>query len=376
MNTWFRTTAVVLFLICALTIEVKGQRPSWITSPEIHPDKSVTFRYRAPQADTVKLSAEFLRESRLMTQDTSGIWSITVDSIDPDINPYFFIVDGTNVADPNNPDIFPNERFKRSLLDLPGNKPLIHSKQDVPHGKISYEYYTSESLGLTRPVVVYTPPGYEENTGTKYPVLYLIHGMTDTHETWYKVGRINFILDNLIAQDKAEPMIVVMPYANPFPALMKNDPDMEMDLLRTDPFTEDLAKDVIPYTEENYRTIENAAHRAIAGFSLGGRQILAAGLGYPEMFSYVCAFSPAVWEREFQDNFTNLYASSETLNRKLNLLWLSCGTEDMLYDSAQALAAAFDERGIEYTSSFPGGGHTWMNVRDYMSETAQLLFQE
>ena len=347
----------------------------WLVSPEVHPDHTVTFRYRAPEARQVELSGEFLRERVPLEKDTSGIWSVTVGPVEPDLYPYSFIVDGTGVADPNNPHLFPNERFQRSLVDIPGDPPLIHAMKDVPHGMVSYRYYKSGSLDLIRPLVIYTPPGYQDNGIAEYPVLYLVHGMTDTEETWFKVGHVNRILDNLIAEGKAEPMIIVMPYANPFPALLEKNRDTEVNFMRTDHFTSEFLNEIIPFTEANYRVLDDPGHRAIAGFSLGGRQCLAAGLGHPGVFSWVFAFAPAVFDREIEDYFKNLYAAPEVLNANLKVLSVSCGKDDGLYRSALALMNEFRERGIQYESFITEGGHTWMNCRLFISEAAQQLFK-
>jgi enterochelin esterase family protein len=346
-----------------------------ITSPEINADGSTTFRYNGPSAQKVEISAEFLKVNRSLTKVDSVLWIISINDIEPDIYPYFFVVDGVNVADPNNPDMFPNERFKRSLIDVPSKSPQLQDLQNVPHGTLTTRYYNSKSLDLTRPLVIYTPPGYETNNSAKYPVLYLIHGMTDTEETWVKVGKVNFIMDNLIAQGKAKPMIIVMPYANPYPALLKKDKNTKVDLLSTDIFINEMLKEVVPFTESNYQTLTGSGNRAIAGFSLGGRQTLAAGLANPKTFSWVCAYSPAVWKREFDESFGQLYAPASELNAALKLLWLSCGKSDFLYQSATDLASAFDAKKIKYKAHYSVGGHTWMNVRDYITETAQLLFK-
>src|SRR4051794_5508391 len=177
-----------------------AQRPPSISSPEVHPDNSVTFKYYSRTAQKVSVSGEFSPASISMAKDTSGVWSVTVPNIKPDIYPYSFWVDSVNVADPNNTYIFANERFKRSIVDIPGNTPLVHSLQNVPHGKISYRYYKSGTLKTTRQLLVYTPPGFNANGNVKYPVLYLIHGGSDVEETWTKVGKANFIADNLMAQ--------------------------------------------------------------------------------------------------------------------------------------------------------------------------------
>src|SRR6185436_7114755 len=196
------------------TFIARAQRPPSISSPEVHTDNSITFRYYSRNAQNVSVNGEFLSAPLQMNKDTSGVWSITVPPVKPDIYPYSFRVDSVLMADPNNTFIFSNERFKCSIVDVPGNTPLIHSLQNVPHGKISYRFYKSGTLETTRPLLVYTPPGFNPNGNIKYPVLYLIHGGSDTEETWTKVGRANFIADNLIAQGKAKPMIIVMPYGN------------------------------------------------------------------------------------------------------------------------------------------------------------------
>jgi enterochelin esterase-like enzyme len=357
------------------TINTTAQTRRTIVSPEIHPDKTVTFRFMAPEANKVELSAQFLAANQIMVKDTSGLWSVTVGPITPDIYPYCFVADGKQVADPNNVDIFPNERFKNSLVDIPGEQPLIHAIQNVPHGKISYKYYKSNTLDLVRRLVIYTPPGYKKSDAKKYPVLYLIHGMTDTEETWFKVGRTNFILDNLIAQGKAEPMIIVMPYANPYPDLQKKNKNVEADFLATDHFTNELLKEIIPFVESNYNAIDDNKSRAIAGFSLGGRQTLAAGLGHPDVFGYVCAFAPAIFDGELDNNFKNVYASSEKIKENLNLLWVSCGKEDGLYNISLEFLKKLDEKEIKYESLFSPGGHTWMNCRLYLSTISPKLFK-
>jgi enterochelin esterase family protein len=202
---------LVLAILFVAGISAMAQRPPLINSPEVHADHSITFRFFSRNAQKVKLDAQFLQSPVYMTKDTGGVWSVTVAPVKPDIYPYSFWIDTVQIADPNNSLIFANERFKNSLVDVPGNQPLIHSLQNVPHGKISYRYYNSKTLGTTRTLLVYTPPGFDVNGKTKYPVLYLIHGGSDTEETWTKVGHANLIADNLIAQGKAKPMIIVMP---------------------------------------------------------------------------------------------------------------------------------------------------------------------
>jgi enterochelin esterase family protein len=376
MKKSYKLTLMLLAVICFTATEIVAQpaRRPQVISPVVNADKTVTFRFAARNAKKVELSTQFVKGAQPMTKDTSGVWSVTLGPAKPDIYPYCFIVDGIQVADPNNVLIFTNERFKNSLVDIPGDTPLIHAMQNVPHGRISYINYKSNSLGMIRPLVIYTPAGYDKNSNEKYPVLYLIHGATDTEETWYKVGRINLIMDNLIAQGKVKPMIIVMPYANPSAALAKNYTVTQVNGFSSDIFTTDMVNDIIPFIDSNYRVIAGKENRAIAGFSRGGRQTLAIGLGHPELFSYVCGFAPAVNKTDAEKNFTGLYATPEQLNG-LKLLQISCGSEDSLYPSAQGLTETFKAKNIKYQTFFIDGGHTWMNCKFFIAQTAPLLFK-
>jgi len=350
--------------------------PPGVVSPEYNVDGSATFRVLAPDAEKVEFECQMFEGVKPMTKGERGVWSVTVKPDQPDIYPYSFIIDGTKIADPNNVEIFPNEGYKASLADFKGPEPDFQDLQKVPHGKVSYTWYTSNAVGFDRPVCIYTPPGYDPASDKKYPVLYLIHGMTDTYETWFKVGKVNNILDNLIAKGLAEPMIVVMPYANPYPEMMLRGLAKMYNPMDTKLTTEEFTESVVPFIEANYKVLTDADNRAIAGFSLGGRQALACGLGNPDMFHYVCAFAPAIFGPEISANFENgTYAPAAEINEKMNLVWLSCGTSDFLYQSSLQLEKNFKERGIEHKTMYPGGGHTWMNCRDYITAVAQLLFK-
>ena len=363
---------ITFVLLMACNTNMNAQQRGAVVSPEVHADNSVIFRFVAPQAQKVELSAQFLTDRLLMSKDETGLWSVKTQPVIPDIYPYFFVVDGISVADPGNVLMFPNERFKNSLVDVQGQTSLIQSIRNVPHGKLTYEYYESQTLHDTRPLLIYTPPGFNPQSNKRYPVLYLIHGATDTHETWFKVGRTNFILDNLIAQGKAEPMIVVMPYANTGMTYLGTPMTIAQNSAQN-LFNEEITKEIIPFVESHYNVITNAEGRAIAGFSRGGRQTLDAGLAYPEIFAYVCAFAPA----GNLDNFENgSYASASDLKAKLKLLWLSCGTDDTLYPRSLDIVKKLDELGIPYEKMFTPGGHTWMNCRIYLTEIAQKIFKK
>ncbi len=372
--------AVIFLFGCKSNEGPQPQRNPFagISSPEVHSDKTVTFRYRAPNAEEVLISTQFESERKLMSKDSTGIWSITLGPVEPDIYPYSFIVDGVQVMDPNNPDYFPNERFKGSLLDVPGNTPLVHSVQDIKHGTVTYEYYDSKTLGLTGRYIVYTPPGYEEDEDTKYPVFYLISGTTDTDEVYFKVGKTNFILDNLIAEGKAKPMIVVMPYGNPaayYERPENSDVEREVQQLNN-LFIEDLLNDIMPKVESDYRILSDRENRAIGGFSRGGGQALRCGLGNLDKFSWVCSYSSYIAPQEFKDNYRFLYGNPAETNEKLNLFWLGVGSEDFLYNTAVEYMDLLRSYDIDIETLITTGGHTWMNAKTYLAESAKLLFNK
>lgn len=354
----------LLFTILGICICfcVAAQRPPAISSPDINPDKSITFRYFSKTAGRVWVSGEFLKTPVKMEKDTSGIWSVTVPPVTPDIYPYSFWVDSVQLADPSNTYIFANERFKRSIVDIPGDKPLIHSLQNVPHGKISYHYYPSATLGTTRTLLVYTPPGFSATEKINYPVLYLIHGGSDTEETWTKVGRANLIADNLIAQGKSRPMIIVMPYGNVRPKPMHD-------------FTKDMINDIIPFVEANYPVIKESKGRAIAGFSVGGGQTLNIGLTNTDKFAYICSYAPYTGTEEFKKNFTEWSPDVSKINRQLKLFTISVGTEDFLFESVRENIAMFKEKKINLKPFIVSGGHTWMNCKLFLANSLQQVFQ-
>jgi enterochelin esterase family protein len=298
-----------------------------------------------------------------MKKDTSGIWSVTIPSVKPDIYPYSFWIDSVQIADPSNTYIFANERFKRSIVEVPGDPPLIHSLQNVPHGKVSYRYYQSSTLGTTRQLLVYTPPGFERNGKRKYPVLYLIHGGSDTEETWTKVGRANFIADNLIAQGKAKPMIIVMPYGNVRPKPMED-------------FTTEVIKDILPFIESNYPVLTDSKNRAVAGFSVGGGQTLNIGLTNTDKFAHICSYAPYTETEEFRKNFTDWQPQADVINKQLKTFTISVGTEDFLYQSVKKNIAMFQDKHLKLETIIVDGGHTWMNCKLFLAKSLQQIFKD
>lgn len=377
----------LFWVLFCLYLGALGQPPRGplVVSPQVNADKSVTFRYLAPQAKDVQLSAQFEKAPVPMTKDAQGIWSVTVGPVKPDIYPYSFRVDGVTVMDPANVAFFPNERFKASLVDVPGNTPLIHAMRDVPHGSVNYEYYPSME-GTTGSLVVYTPPGYDQNPKQKYPVYYLISGTTDTEETFFKVGKTNLILDNLIAEGKAKPMIIVMPYGNiaarvaeqkggskPADPTVRDGADA---VKRANDFTEDLVTNVIPYTEKAYRAIPNRENRAIGGFSRGGGQTLRTAFNNMDKFAWVCAYSSYLSPQEMDGNFSQIVNKPDQTNKQLKLLWVSVGSDDFLYKGTVEFMDYLKAKQVKFKSLITDGGHTWMNVKTYVAATTPLLFQQ
>ena len=380
-----RSQIIVIMTITFLAAEAQPPRGPTVISPQVLPDKKVTFRYLAPSAKEVKLGGgQFGANQVPMVKDSIGIWSVTVGPIRPDIYPYSFNVDGITVMDPANPHFFPNERFKGSLVDVTGFTPLIHAMRDVPHGTVSYEYYPSVE-GSTGSLVVYTPPGYEKNSSVKYPVFYLISGTTDTEETWFKVGRTNLILDNLIAEGKAKPMIIVMPYGNPAGRVAEQkagpkpgDPmgrESADAVNRSKMFEKDLVNHILPYVEKNYRALAGRENRAVGGFSRGGGQTLRIAFGHMDKFSSICCYAAYLSKEEIESTYSNVITNPDNTNKQYKLFWIGIGNEDFLYNQTAEFMNYLDAKKVKYKSLVTGGGHTWMNTKVFLAETAQLLFQ-
>lgn len=352
---------------------IVGQRAP-IISPEVLSDNSVIFRFRAPSAKEVKLNAQFEKSPLPMVKDSNGVWTVKVGSVKPDMYPYAFNVDGIQMADPSNSAIFPNEGFQNSIVEITGSTPLIHTIQDVPHGTVSYHTYTSKELGH-RPVVIYTPPGYEENQQTSYPVFYLLHGSTDVEETWTKVGRANIILDNLIAQGKAKPMIIVMPYGRAYPVIKKSSGSLR-DWENLQEFKKDFFGNLMPFVESKYRIKKDKDSRAIAGFSGGGGTGLYFGLNNPDLFSWVGGFAPGMLANEFDRNNAVAFENPTLTNQRLKLFWIGVGKDDMLYPVISDYMKVLDNKKIKYETFISEGGHTWMNCKLFLSTLAPKLFQQ
>ncbi|HXX93188.1 MAG TPA: alpha/beta hydrolase-fold protein [Planctomycetota bacterium] len=354
-------------LAIALLGLVQDRPAGPLVSPEVLSDRRVTFRLRAPQAQKVQLAGEWGGPPQAMTKDDQGVWSLTVGPLEPDVWGYNFLLDGFAIPDPANAALKPMRSPRTSVLEVPGDPPRLHEFQKVPHGTVRLHEYESKALGRRRPLRVYTPPGYDRAADTRYPVLYLFHGSGDNEATWTSFGHAHWIADNLIAQGKAKPMILVMPDGHAVvgpEAREKNLPG----------FVEDLIGDVIPWVESNYRVLADPAHRGIVGLSMGGGQSLVGGLNHLELFAWVGGFSAAI--RDPETTVASALADPAKTNARLRLLYLACGKDDRLVDNAKTLSQALTQREIRHDLRITEGNHSWPVWRKYLADFLPLLFLE
>ncbi|MGA2857431.1 MAG: alpha/beta hydrolase-fold protein [Candidatus Sulfotelmatobacter sp.] len=351
------------------------QRPPALVSPEVHSDNSVTFRFHAPNAIEVKLEREGA-EPVPMQKDEQGVWSVTTAPLNPDYYGYSFIADGVRMMDPLNSLLVPNLLTPANAVHVPGPASLPWEVSDVPRGEVHHHFYKSAVADDQRDYYVYTPPGYDPAARTTYPVLYLLHGFSDDAGGWTAVGHANVIFDNLIAQGKAKPMIVVMPlgygtmemirlgWGAPRPAEVR-------DKNRSD-FQKALLTEVMPKVESEYRVAKDRSSRAIAGLSMGGSESLSTGLNHLDKFAWIGAFSAGGLPEPFYKDFPDLDAKA---NQQIRLLWIACGTEDRLITANRNLREWLKSKGVEHTDIETPGQHTWMVWRRNLAEFAGLLFR-
>jgi enterochelin esterase-like enzyme len=348
------------------TLYVEAALRQRLVSSEVHPDGRATFRLRAPKAQQVGVNVQFRQGLQPMNRNKDGVWSITLGPVEPEIYEYSFVVDGVEIVDPTNLWLKVWLGTAKNLVEIPSKEPMFFQEQQVSHGTVHIHKYRSKSLRVTRGLYVYTPPGYETSQDVQYPVLYLLHGMGECVDAWTVVGRANVIVDNLLAKNKAGPLVVVMPYGHTPSA----PPDMRS-LGNYGAFEKDLIKDVIPYIQQRYRVSSSRKDRAIAGLSMGGGQALTVGLGNLELFGWVGAFSSAVPRGKKLDN---LLAEVKKSNDELNLLWIGCGRKDFLFQSNQKLIERLKAENIKHVAQITDGGHEWRLWRRYLNELVPLLF--
>jgi enterochelin esterase-like enzyme len=368
-----------------------------IVSPEVKADHTVTFRIQAPAADSVQITGDFLPTVKMKTQwgmmdvpgtakltkDDKGIWSFTSQPLASDLYSYTVIVDGFKTTDPSNVYIIRDVASVFNVFIVGGGKGDLYQVNKVPHGSVTRRWYDSPGNGMPRRVTVYTPPGYEISKD-QYPVLYLLHGMGGDEEAWIALGRTSQILDNLIAQGKSNPMIVVMTNGNVAQEAAPGEsnlgyskPSMQMDHTMDGKF-EETFPDVIKFVEGNYRVIANKAGRAIAGLSMGGYHSLHISRYYPNTFDYIGLFSAAIMTdpkntSKVYENFDSTLKNQMTNGYKL--YWIGIGKSDFLYKTNEEYRAKLDKMGMKYTYFETEGGHVWTNWRVYLSELTPLLFK-
>ena len=364
----FAHAVVCLTVLVCPTSRLHAQRRQSIISPEVHRDRRVTFRLRAPQAKLVTVNAGFAQGNQPMKKDGNGLWSITLGPIDPGIYEYTFLVDGLQIVDPSNCWLKVWLRNAKNLVEIPGDEPMFYEQQQVPHGTVHIHKYQSKSLGIPRQLYLYTPPGYETNRDTRYPVLYLFHGFGDSEDAWTGVGRANLIMDNLIAASKARPFIIVMPYGH-----TPSSPPVMRSIGRYEAYEKDLIEDIIPFVQKCYRVSTEQKNRAVTGLSMGGGQSLTIGLGNLDLFGWVGAFSSAVPEGQ---KLEELLTEPESINEKLELLWIGCGRKDFLFESNQKFLERLKTEKIKHLSHITEGAHEWRIWRNYLNELAPLLFKQ
>lgn len=360
-----------------------------ITSPEINPSNTVTFRFQAPDAREVKITGDWMPAqgwtpgSEAMKKDEKGIWTYTTAALPSDLYSYSFLVDGIKCTDPNNVYLIRDVASVTNVFITGGGKGDLYKVNNVPHGSVTRRWYNSPSLGMTRRITIYTPAGYE--TGKEsYPVLYLLHGMGGDEEAWINLGRTSQILDNLIAQGKALPMIVVMPNGNVAQEAAPGESSLgfykpTMQLPNTmDGKYEETFGDIIKFVESNYRVIAKKSGRAIAGLSMGGYHSLHISRYYPNTFDYVGLFSAAITPdakavSKVYDNFDATLKQQKDNGYKL--YWIGIGKTDFLYKYNAEFRKKLDDIKMPYEYRESEGGHTWTNWRVYLSEFVPKLFR-
>jgi enterochelin esterase family protein len=369
-----------------------------VASPQINGNNTVTFRLQAPQAVKVELTGDFLPTQKrqtpmgemdapgvaALTKDARGVWEFTTpDALAPELYSYSFIIDGVSVTDPNNVYMTRDVGSVTSIFIIGGGYADLYKVNDVPHGTVARRWYNSPTLNMDRRVTIYTPPGYEQSK-EEYPVFYLLHGAGGDEEAWIALGRTSQILDNLIAQGKAKPMIVVMTNGNagqqaaPGESAKGMYKPSFMGETRMDGDFEKAFPDVIKFTESNYRVKKDRKNRAIAGLSMGGFHSMHISKQYPDLFDYVGLFSAAIMLREGVTS--EIYQNTDEklkvqFAKKPQLYYIAIGTADFLFDANTDFRKKLDENKYPYTYKETGEGHIWKNWRIYLTDFAPLLFK-
>lgn len=337
--------------------------------PQILPDSRALFRIKAPEANNLQLD---LGKKYDFVKGEDGMWEVTTEPLGEGFHYYSLIIDGIAVADPASETFYGMGR-KASGIEVPFKGDDYYAIKDVPHGEVRKVRYFSNILRQWRTFNLYTPPGYDSLSNEKFPVLYILHGGGEDQRGWASQGKTDLILDNLIAEKKAKPMLVVMPDGNmPFPGFNENSLKM---------FERELLESIFPFVEKNYRVLTDSNNRALAGLSMGGLQTLYAGIQNTDLFSYLGVFS-SDWFKDRQNEISDgqyefMKTNADKINGNLKQFWISMGgKEDIAYENCKAMMAKFDEMNIKYSYREYPGGHTWPVWRNDLYTLAPLLFQE
>lgn len=388
-----------LLLMCAMTF---AQQALWggapVVSPEIHDNNTVTFRLKAPKAVKVQVTGDFLPTQKIKTpfgefdgpgvadlkEGKDGVWEFTTpEPLKPELYSYSFIVNDLKIMDPSNVYMIRDVASVTNVFIIGGDRADLYKVNKVPHGTVRRMWYDSPTLGINRRLTVYTPAGYE-TSGKRYPVFYLLHGMGGDEEAWIALGRTSQILDNLIAQGKAKPMIVVMTNGNAAQEAAPGEsslgfaaPNMQLPKTMEGSF-EAAFPDVVKFIDKNFRTVANKKNRAIAGLSMGGFHSMHISKQYPDMFDYVGLFSAAIIPNK--DVKSPVYEDIEgklkvQFSKKPALYWIAIGKTDFLYKANEDYRKMLDEKGYKYSYYETGEGHIWKNWRIYLTEFAPQLFK-
>ena len=391
-----RLTALTVALLIGVTMF--AQQALWgtapVVSPEIHDNNPVTLRFKAPKAVRVQLTGDFLPVQKNAKFETPGIvdlkegqegvWEYTTpEPLKPELYSYSFIVDGLRMNDPANVYLIRDVSTLTNVFIIGGDRADFYKVNPVPHGTVSRIWYDSPALGLERRMTVYTPAGYE-TSGKRYPVLYLLHGMGGDEEAWISLGRTAQILDNLIAQGKAKPMIVVMPNGNASQEAAPGEssrgmvpPTMQLPKTMEGSY-EQAFPEIVKFIDKNYRTIKSKSGRAIAGLSMGGFHSLHISKQYPDMFNYIGLFSAAIMPNKEVSSL--IYENMEEklkvqFDKNPALYWIAIGKTDFLYKANEEYRKLLDEKGYKYTYYESDEGHIWKNWRIYLTEFVPMLFR-
>lgn len=346
-----------------------------LVSPEIHADKRITFRIRAPKSTTVELLfGAWNPKPQPMTKDENGLWTITIGPVEPEIYTYAFLVDGVRVLDLLNPNLKTGSRgLDASEVEVTGATPRFDEVQNVPHGLIHIHPYMSTPLKRLRGLYVYTPPEYDREPRRRFPVLYLRHGSGDTEANWSDDGRAGVILENLLAAGKAKPMLIVMTNGDTDNTWAGGSSPEAMNLLGNE-----LIQDVIPLIEKGYRVQPGRENRAIAGLSMGGGQAFTIGLKNLDTFAWVAEFSSGlVSDADFDlsKHLPGFLERPDEANGKLRLLMLACGEDDPRWAGQLNLSDVLKKHGIRHEFKGTPGGHEWKVWRHLLADFLQNAFQ-